>query len=503
MGLINQEDVPALRPLSKEALQLCIRIKYIIVIAQDCVAPAGGIECEFERADPAFHCHLHNGAAVKNLPFLNQVKYGFIDPVKMSFGKHAVIRIAGGLVKRADLLFGSDPDRPEIQPPIQQYGKCLRPDRQGFVFGSQVKNPVPVFFANGPHRRKYAAHRLADTGWRHEKQFFRFLYRMVHGCRQLLLACSVREREIHVLHGCVSQTDVFQLPFGPAVPVLYQFPVPLLDLRARVHAVKMVHFLRLKVHIGHPHPDPAKSVPVRTDRRIAFGLGQMHRKRFLQSRDIQVHPLNLIHNHRRLICLYICTLRGLIRLFICSLRGLICLPVCSLRGLICLLICSLRGLIRLFIYSLLGLIYLPICSLLGLIRLPGCSLRGFTCLLQAEISDDSVRAALDPDYEVLKFRVTGQHHFGGVIPLLRFLELPVDSSACERRLHIHPSLRPRIQVAGAQQEFHQSAHGNPGHGFWPLSRMIRLAAVPADTVKNLFRHEAIIPFSVVFQGNSL
>ena len=262
-----------------------------------------------------------------------------------------------------------------------------------------------------------------------------------------------------MLHGCVSQTDVFQLPFGPAVPVLYQFPVPLLDLRARVHAVKMVHFLRLKVHIGHPHPDPAKSVPVRTDRRIAFGLGQMHRKRFLQSRDIQVHPLNLIHNHRRLICL-----------FICSLRGLICLPICSLRG---------------------------------LIRLPGCSLRGFTCLLQAEISDDSVRAALDPDYEVLKFRVTGQHHFGGIIPLLRFLELPVDSSACESRLHIHPSLRPRIQVAGAQQEFHQSAHGNPGHGFLPLSRMIRLAAAPADTVKNLFRHMAIIPFSVVFQGNSL
>ena len=470
MGLINQEDVPALRPLGKEALQLCIRIKYIIVIAQDCVAPAGGIECEFERADPAFHCHFHNGAAVKNLPFPDQVKYGFIDPVKMSFGKHAVIRIAGGLVKRADLLFGSDPDRPEIQPPIQQYGKCLRPDRQGFVFGSQVKNPVPVFFANGSHRGKHAAHGLADTGGRHEKQFFRFLYRMVHGCRQLLLACSVREREIHVLHGCVSQTDVFQLPFGPAVPVLYQFPVPLLDLRARVHAVKMVHFLRLKVHIGHPHPDPAKSVPVRTDRRITFGLGQMHRKRFLQSRDIQVHPLNLIHNHRRLICLYICTLRGLICLLICKLRGLIRLPICTLRGLICLFICSLRG---------------------------------FTCLLQAEISDDSVRAALDPDYEVLKFRVTGQHHFGGVIPLLRFLELPVDSSACERRLHIHPSLRPRIQVAGAQQEFHQSAYGNPGHGFWPLSRMIRLAAVPADTVKNLFRHEAIIPFSVVFQGNSL
>ena len=110
-------------------------------------------------------------------------------------------------------------------------------------------------------------------------------------------------------------------------------------------------------------------------------------------------------------------------------------------GLICLFICNPRGLICLFI----------------------CNLSGFTCLLQAAVTDDSVRAALDPDYEVLKFRVTGQHHFGGIIPLLRFLELPVDSSACESRLHIHPSLRPRIQVAGAQQEFHQSdLHAHAG-----------------------------------------
>ena len=144
MGLVHQENIFPCDPLPKIAFQPGIGVKHIVVVTDDPVHPVADIQAEFKGTHPV-SCPIFQDQLPGNAPLLvDDVKDRLIDPVKMSLGQGAGIRVALRPVHGTQLFLGRQGDCGEIQPPGPQKAKALLGHLAGNGLGSQVEQLVPM-----------------------------------------------------------------------------------------------------------------------------------------------------------------------------------------------------------------------------------------------------------------------------------------------------------------------------------------------------------------------
>ena len=192
MGLIHQKQIlfPA-GSVGKEAFQIYVRIKQIIVIADNAICKQTHVQRHLKGTDlmlPGITFDLVPGVVL----FMGQqVKYRIIDPVKMPFGIRTVLRITCRLLLKTDLILGSQCHRFKLQSPVPQQRKGLVCHRGCDGLGSQIKDPVCLFLSHGLDGRKQRGNGLAHAGGCFNKKLTLMADGVIYVGHQFLLALSV------------------------------------------------------------------------------------------------------------------------------------------------------------------------------------------------------------------------------------------------------------------------------------------------------------------------
>ena len=98
MGLIHEEQIITFLSVREVAFQAHIRVKHIVVIADDPVGPAGDVQTVFKWAYPVLFRVLQDLLSCHLLFQVENIEYRLIDPVKVAFRVWARVRVALALV---------------------------------------------------------------------------------------------------------------------------------------------------------------------------------------------------------------------------------------------------------------------------------------------------------------------------------------------------------------------------------------------------------------------
>lgn len=85
MGLIHEEQIITFLSVREVAFQAHIRVKHIVVIADDPVGPAGDVQTVFKWAYPVLFRVLQDLLSCHLLFQVENIEYRLIDPVKVAF----------------------------------------------------------------------------------------------------------------------------------------------------------------------------------------------------------------------------------------------------------------------------------------------------------------------------------------------------------------------------------------------------------------------------------
>ena len=107
MSLVCQKQISA-RCVSfcKIPFQLYVRIKHIVIVADNGICPVGNVQTELKRADPILLCILKNDLPGYSKLLMNNVNYRVIYPIIMAFCLGSGVWIALCFFLETELFFG-------------------------------------------------------------------------------------------------------------------------------------------------------------------------------------------------------------------------------------------------------------------------------------------------------------------------------------------------------------------------------------------------------------
>ncbi len=300
--LIHQKKPGAFDALPEKTLQIYIGIKHIVVITDDHIHPRGEIQIQFKRADPVLMRLLKDYFSGKRIrPAGPQIIDRLIDPVKMSFGIWAVIRVARSLFADTQLLLRREDHRLQPHPLLSQDIQRIPCHRPGDRPGSQIKDLVADPLSHGFQRRKQGGQCLPHSRRCLDKQPLLPEDSPVHTHDQLSLSLPVCIWKGQRLQRYPPFLFPSALKGHPSLILLHKRPKPFTQLPDRIFFRKRSCFLRVQVGIDHADPDPFQMILLQPDPGVALCLCQMNRYGFLHLHDIAVGSLDLIHRHYILV----------------------------------------------------------------------------------------------------------------------------------------------------------------------------------------------------------
>ena len=105
MGLIYQKEIgPSWLILRKVSLQPYIRIKNIVVVANDPIHPITNIQAKFKGTDLMLLPILKYPSSGNAFHLMQNLIHSIIDPVIMSFCPRAIVRITVRLLHNTELF---------------------------------------------------------------------------------------------------------------------------------------------------------------------------------------------------------------------------------------------------------------------------------------------------------------------------------------------------------------------------------------------------------------
>ena len=169
VGLVHQKQIVAAG--FKKAFEADHRVKEIIVIAHDYIAPKREVQPQFEGADLKPRCKLFQQGAGEFV-FIQRLPQHVPDAVVIAAGIGAGVRRALALFQQAGFVFGGKGDAFEREPRLRgaQGGEGLLGGGAGGGAGGEVKNALAPALAHGFERGKQGAHGFADAGGRLAEQ---------------------------------------------------------------------------------------------------------------------------------------------------------------------------------------------------------------------------------------------------------------------------------------------------------------------------------------------
>ena len=161
--LINEKNIVSLYPLLKKSLKINIRVKHIVVIADNIITPARRIKTKLKWTNGIPIRLRQNIIALNHLTPAKQIKNRIIYSVKMPLCIWTVHRIALHLITQAQLLLCRNLN--SFCPVTVFFKKCKRflCYRCGNRLRCQVKDSVCQLLTNRLHCRKNSRDGLSDT----------------------------------------------------------------------------------------------------------------------------------------------------------------------------------------------------------------------------------------------------------------------------------------------------------------------------------------------------
>ncbi len=246
VSLVDQEQIiPAHFPFSEKAAQIGVRVKNIIVIADDHIGKKAHVQSHLKGTDLIFFCIFLNGSSAEIVPFGQQRINGLIYPVKMPFGPGTCFGIAIRLIQHADLFSGRKGYRFALQIPLPHQCYRILSYRPCYGLSCKVKDLLRFALSHGLYCRKQGGDGLAGSGRCFQKKLSTMHNGPVAIRRQFLLALPVWKREAHGAYGGCPSLPPLQGIGGP-FPVLTHDPIkPSADFLPGHAFIKIAHFLRI------------------------------------------------------------------------------------------------------------------------------------------------------------------------------------------------------------------------------------------------------------------
>ena len=184
-----------------------------------------------------------------------QIIDGIIDPVKMSFGIRALLRITFGTFLKTDLLFRCQNNTFESQSLLPQQRKSVLRHRTGDGLGCQIEQLVSHVLPHRLHRRKYGGYGLAHSGRRFQEQFSLMINGLVHITDQFLLSVPIIKGELQSGNGLLSKLSPLPGIIRPFTVITNQLLKPCLQLREFIIFIKITDIFRLYITISQTYTD--------------------------------------------------------------------------------------------------------------------------------------------------------------------------------------------------------------------------------------------------------
>ena len=206
MRLINQKQILlSACTFSEKAPQIDMRIKDIIVIAQNTIGKQAHIQPQLKGADLIFLSTGLDFFPAVMLLCRHQFKNRIVDPVKMSLCIRTGVRIAFRFFHKADFIPCRQHHRLKMQSALPQKVERTIRDCPGNRLRCQIKNPIRLSFPDCLDCRKHRRNRLTRPGRCFDKQFSAVADRMINMRDQLFLSLPVRERKRQAVNGILTK----------------------------------------------------------------------------------------------------------------------------------------------------------------------------------------------------------------------------------------------------------------------------------------------------------
>ena len=204
-----------------------------------------------------------------------------IDPVKMSFGIRALLRITFSTFLKTDLLFRCQNNTFESQSLLPQQRKSVLCHCTGDGLGCQIEQLVSHVLPHRLYRWKYSGYGLAHSGRCFQEQFSLMINGLIHITDQFLLSVPVIEGELHSGNGLLSKLSPLPGIIRPFAVITDQLLKPCLQLRKFIIFIKITDIFRLYITISQPYTDIRQRLLQTVHIGIALCLGNVQRQRCL------------------------------------------------------------------------------------------------------------------------------------------------------------------------------------------------------------------------------
>ena len=294
MRLINNKKIIAnLSRLAEIALQLRVRVKHIVVVADNRVHKIREIQLHFKRTDIPFLRLLLQGLPRVVPAFGQHLEDGRIHPVKMPLCAGTGRRIAVRLVQNTHFFFCCNSDGFAGDSLRAEDQKCFLGHRSGDGSGCQIKNFIRLFLPQRVHRRKNSRHCFSDPGRCLYEELFLPQNGAVNIDNQLVLPFPVGEGKFQAVNGFISLFRPAYLEIRPPLIFRNQIHEPVPEFFQRVLLHEFLLGFGFQADIGHADPDFFQIVLRAVDPGIAHGLCQMDRNGLLNPFQIGIDALDL------------------------------------------------------------------------------------------------------------------------------------------------------------------------------------------------------------------
>ncbi len=171
MGLVNQKNIVLPHALSKEPFQIHMRVKQIIVVADNRVRKQAHIKTKLKRTDHMLFCTGNNRLPVKIVLFGQQLVNRIVYTVIVPSGIGTVIRVALRFLHKADFVPCGQYDGLEPKSLFSHQFNGVAGHGSCDGFGREIKDSLSYPLPHGLYGRKQCGDGLSGPGRSLYEQF--------------------------------------------------------------------------------------------------------------------------------------------------------------------------------------------------------------------------------------------------------------------------------------------------------------------------------------------
>ena len=302
MGLVHEEDIVLPLPLRKEAGHGYDRVKDIVVVTDQGIAPVRQSQGEIVGAELPLLAEGTDTLPGERILPGQKVIEAVEKAVVVALRILARVGIAGRCLKKAGLVPGRNGQGLGGKSLLPEEGKGFFRHSPGHILGREVEYSFNISGPHGLDGRIYGGQGLSGPGRGLQEKGGRLIDTVIDLGNQLLLPFPVGEGEGQLLYGSIPLFLPMEREVRPALVIVNKAQKPAFQLFEGIGALEMTDLLLpVQIHIGEADGNLRKTVFQSKNIGIALSLGQVDRNRLRHLEDIPVDALDFVDGDRDIL----------------------------------------------------------------------------------------------------------------------------------------------------------------------------------------------------------